>query len=189
VAEYLNRFTYLSRQAPEEANTNGRKQYHFLNGLHNQIQVQLLNSDYTSFQKLVDKAIIIEAKQAEIERDRKRKLHLKGQQSNANTRLHLMQPQNPFYHSPNTIRPPMPPQRHQFQMQRPNSQFRRWGRIFSHNVQATRRITPTLRHPIQLCIKLLVHSRIMQPYQLLAPCPVVRSSTADSTGTLLISAL
>jgi hypothetical protein len=127
VAEYLSRFTYLSRQAPEEANTNGRKQYHFLNGLHNQIQVQLLNSDYTSFQKLVDKAIIIEAKQAEIERDRKRKLHLKGQQSNANTRLHLMQPQNPFYHCPNTIRPPMPPHRHQFQMQRPNSQFQRWA--------------------------------------------------------------
>jgi hypothetical protein len=69
VAEYLNRFTYLSRHAPEEVNTDGKKRYHFLNGLHNQIQVQLLNTDYTSFQKLVDKAIIIEAKQAEIERD------------------------------------------------------------------------------------------------------------------------
>jgi hypothetical protein len=33
-----------------------------------------LNTDYTSFQKLVDKAIITEAKQAKIERDRKRKL-------------------------------------------------------------------------------------------------------------------
>jgi hypothetical protein len=85
VAEYLNRFTYLSRHAPEEVNTNGKKQYHFLKGLHNQIQVQLLNTDYTSFQKLVDKAIIIEAKQVEIERDGKRKLQLTGQQSNANT--------------------------------------------------------------------------------------------------------
>jgi hypothetical protein len=62
VVEYLNQFTYLSRHAPEEVNTDGKKQYHFLNGLHNQIQVQLLNTDYTSFQKLVDKAIIIEAK-------------------------------------------------------------------------------------------------------------------------------
>jgi hypothetical protein len=55
-----------------------------------------LNTDYTSIQKLVDKAIIIEAKQAEIERDRKRKLQLTGQQSNANTWARLMQPQSPF---------------------------------------------------------------------------------------------
>jgi hypothetical protein len=37
VVEYLNRFTYLSRHAPEEVNTDGKKQYRFLNGLHNQI--------------------------------------------------------------------------------------------------------------------------------------------------------
>jgi hypothetical protein len=49
VAEYLNRFTYLSRHAPEEVNTEGKKQYRFLNGLHNQMQAQLLNTDYTSF--------------------------------------------------------------------------------------------------------------------------------------------
>jgi hypothetical protein len=112
VAEYLNRSTYLSRHTPEEVNTNGKKQYHFLNGLDNQIQVQLLNTDYTIFQKLVDKAIIIEANQAEIERDGK--LQLTRQQSNAITQPHLMQPQSPFYRSPNTIRPPTPPQRHQF---------------------------------------------------------------------------
>jgi hypothetical protein len=100
VVECLNRLSYLPRHAPEEVNT-----------------------DYTSFQKLVDKAIIIEAKQAEMERDGKRKLQLTGQQSNANTWPHLMRPQSPFYRSPNTIRPPMPPQHHQFQMQRPNSQF------------------------------------------------------------------
>jgi hypothetical protein len=148
VAEYLNRFTYLLRHAPKEVNTDGKKEYHFLNGLRNQIQVQLMNTDYTGFQKLVDKAIIIEAKQAEIERDGKRKLQLTGQQSNANTQPRLMQPQSPFYHSPNTIRPPMPPQYHQFQMQRPNSQFQPQGRIFGHNVQATRRIAPTLRRHV-----------------------------------------
>jgi hypothetical protein len=32
VAEYLNRLTYLSRHTPEEVNTDGKKQYHFLNG-------------------------------------------------------------------------------------------------------------------------------------------------------------
>jgi hypothetical protein len=123
VAEYLNYFTYLSRYSPEEVSTDAKKQYLFLHGLHNEIQLQLLNTDYANFQKLVDKAIVIEGKQAEIERDGKRKLQLTGQQPNANTRPHLMEPQSPFYRSPNTIQPPMPPQRNQFQMQRPNSQF------------------------------------------------------------------
>jgi hypothetical protein len=49
VVEYLNRLTYLSRHTPEEVNTDGKKQYYFLNGLHNQIEVQLFNTDYTSF--------------------------------------------------------------------------------------------------------------------------------------------
>ena len=46
----------------------------FLNGLHNDIQLQLLNNDYTNFQRLVNKAIIIENKQSEIEKDGKRKM-------------------------------------------------------------------------------------------------------------------
>jgi hypothetical protein len=76
VAEYLNRFTYLSRYSHEEVNTDAKKQYLFLHGLHNEIQLQLLNTDYANFQNLVDKAIVIEGKQAEIERDGKRKLQL-----------------------------------------------------------------------------------------------------------------
>ena len=59
VSEYLNRLIQLSRYAPEDVNTDERKQYQFLHGLNNDIQLQLLNSDYVSFQKLVDKAIII----------------------------------------------------------------------------------------------------------------------------------
>jgi len=123
VAEYLTRFTQLSRYAPEDVNTDDKKQDLFLNGLHNDIQLQLLNTDYSNFQKLVDKAIIIEGKQTEIERDGKRKLSFTGQQSNANTRPRLMQPSSPFFRGPNTVRPPMPAQRNQFQMQRLNSQF------------------------------------------------------------------
>ena len=60
VTEYLNRFTQLSRYAPEDVSTDARKQYLFLNGLHNEIQLQLLNCDYANFQKLVDKAIVVE---------------------------------------------------------------------------------------------------------------------------------
>jgi hypothetical protein len=90
-AEYLNCFTYLSRYSPE-VNTDSKKQYLFLRGLHNEIQLQLLNTDYANFQKLVEKAIVMESKQAEIEMDGKRKLQHTGQQPNANTRPHPMQP-------------------------------------------------------------------------------------------------
>ena len=39
VAEYLARFTQLSRYAPEDVNTDDKKQDLFLNGLHNDIQL------------------------------------------------------------------------------------------------------------------------------------------------------
>ena len=78
--KYLNWFTQLSRYALEDVSTDARKQYMFLNGVHDEIQLQSLNSDYTNFQKLVDKAIIIENKQAEI--TGKRKMAYSGQSSN-----------------------------------------------------------------------------------------------------------
>ena len=37
VSEYLNWFTQLSRYAPKDASTNARKQYMFLNGVHDEI--------------------------------------------------------------------------------------------------------------------------------------------------------
>jgi hypothetical protein len=46
----------------------------FLNGLNDDIQFQLLNSDYADFQHMVDKAIVIENKIKEMEKDGKRKV-------------------------------------------------------------------------------------------------------------------
>jgi hypothetical protein len=48
--EYLNRFTKLSRYAPDDVNTDEKKHDAFLNGLNNEIQFQLLNSNYVDFQ-------------------------------------------------------------------------------------------------------------------------------------------
>jgi hypothetical protein len=42
-----------------------------LNGLNNDIQLQLLNTDYADFQHMVDKAIVIENKIKEMEKDDK----------------------------------------------------------------------------------------------------------------------
>jgi hypothetical protein len=50
----------------------------FLNGLNDGIQFQLLNTDYADFQHMVDKAIIIENKMKEMEKDGKRKLTFYG---------------------------------------------------------------------------------------------------------------
>jgi hypothetical protein len=73
VNEYLNKFGQMSRYAPHEVNTDEKKQDAFLNGLNDEIQFQLLNTDYEDFQKMVNKAIIVENKIKEMEKNGKRK--------------------------------------------------------------------------------------------------------------------
>jgi hypothetical protein len=73
VNEYLNKFTQMSRYAPNEVNTNEKKLDAFLNGLNDEIQFQLLNTDYEDFQKMVDKAIIVENRIKAMDKIGKRK--------------------------------------------------------------------------------------------------------------------
>jgi hypothetical protein len=49
VNKYLNTFTQMSRYAPDEVNTDEKKCDAFLNGLNDEIQFQLLNTDYEEF--------------------------------------------------------------------------------------------------------------------------------------------
>jgi hypothetical protein len=49
VNEYLNSFIQLSRYATEDINTDEKKQDMFLEGLNDDIQFQLLNTDYANF--------------------------------------------------------------------------------------------------------------------------------------------
>jgi hypothetical protein len=58
----------------------------FLKGLNDEIQFQLLNTDYPDFQHLVDKAVIIENKIKEMEKDGKRKMVFLGPHSKGHTR-------------------------------------------------------------------------------------------------------
>jgi hypothetical protein len=53
VNEYLNSFIQLSRYAPDDINTDEKKQDMFLNRLNDDIQFQLLNTDYADFQHVV----------------------------------------------------------------------------------------------------------------------------------------
>jgi hypothetical protein len=86
VNEYLNSFILFSRYAPDNINTDEKKQDMFLNGLNDDIQFQLLNTDYEDFQHVVDKAIVIENKIKEMEKDGKRKVSFHKQPSGSNIR-------------------------------------------------------------------------------------------------------
>jgi hypothetical protein len=90
----------------------------FLNGLNDDIQFQLLNTDYVDFQHMVDKAIIIKNKIKEMEKDGTRKVSFHGQPSKSNVRPRFSQP-NRFFKPPQINRSQMPMQvsRPQFQAQ------------------------------------------------------------------------
>jgi hypothetical protein len=86
VNEYLNSFIQLSRYAPDDINMDEKKHDVFLNEMNDDIQFQLLNIDYADFQHMVDKAIVIENKIQEMEKDVKRKVSFSGQSSGSNVR-------------------------------------------------------------------------------------------------------
>jgi hypothetical protein len=91
VNEYLNKFTQMSRYAPDEVNTDEKKQDAFLNGLNDKIQFQLLNTDYEDFQKMVDKAIIVKNMIKEMEKNGKTKTSFLRQSLGSNTQPRLPQ--------------------------------------------------------------------------------------------------
>jgi hypothetical protein len=86
VNEYLNSFIQLSRYSPNDINTDEKKQDMFLNGLNDDVQFQLLNTDYADFQHMVEKAIVINNKIKEMEKDGKWKPPSHGQPFGSNVR-------------------------------------------------------------------------------------------------------
>jgi hypothetical protein len=113
VNEYLNSFIQLSRYATDDINTDEKRHDVFLNGLNDDIQFQLLNTDYADFQHMVNKAIVVENKIREMEKDGKRKVPFSGYSSGSNVRPRFSQP-NQFFRPPQMNRTQMP-----MQMQRP----------------------------------------------------------------------
>jgi hypothetical protein len=99
VNEYLNSFIQLSRYATEDIDTDEKKQDMFLEGLNDDIQFQLLNTDNVDLQHMVDKAIVIESKLKEMEKDGKRKMPFLGQSFGSNIRPRFSQP-NQFFKPP-----------------------------------------------------------------------------------------
>jgi hypothetical protein len=73
VSEYRDKFLQLSRYAPEDVNTDAKRQYHFLRGLVDPLHYQMMNHTFPTFQHLIDRAIMTERKRREME-NRKRKI-------------------------------------------------------------------------------------------------------------------
>jgi hypothetical protein len=109
VNEYLNSFIQLSRYTPDDINTDEKKHDIFLIGLKDDIQFQLLNTDYADFHNVVDKAIVIKNKIEETEKDGKRKVSFHGLPSGSNVRPPFSQ-HNQFFKSPQMNQPQMPVQ-------------------------------------------------------------------------------
>ena len=72
VAQYVDEFSKLSRYARDDVATDAAKQEKFMEGLNDEMSMQLMVATFNSYQELVDKALIIERKQRQIE-SRKRK--------------------------------------------------------------------------------------------------------------------
>jgi hypothetical protein len=71
VNEYVTQFTQLSRYAPDDVDTDEKKQDWFLNGLNDGLAYALEARDFINFQDLVDKTLVLENRRGIMERKRK----------------------------------------------------------------------------------------------------------------------
>jgi hypothetical protein len=62
VVEYMDKFTTLSRYAPEDTDTEEKKKDRFLNGLHDEMQSILVDVPYPDLNSMVDASIMVESK-------------------------------------------------------------------------------------------------------------------------------
>jgi hypothetical protein len=97
VNEYLDKLTQLSRYAPDEVNTDPKRQERFLDGLIGPLNYQLHSHTFPDFATLLNKAIGLENKRKEL-CEQKRKFQSQGQFS-SNTRPCYSFPQNPQFRS------------------------------------------------------------------------------------------
>ena len=62
VGQYVEDFSKLARYAPDDVATDAAKQEKFLEGLNDELSMQLMVATFTNYQELVDRALMIESK-------------------------------------------------------------------------------------------------------------------------------
>jgi hypothetical protein len=65
-SEYRDKFIQISRYALDEVADDERKHEHFMEGLIEPLQYQLVSHTVPSFQRLLDKAITVEHKHVQL---------------------------------------------------------------------------------------------------------------------------
>jgi hypothetical protein len=86
ISEYVTRFTQLSHYAPDNMDTDEKKQDWFLNGLNDGLAYALEARDFTNFQDMVDKELVLENRRGIMEHKRKMQ-HTGSQRSNTRFRV------------------------------------------------------------------------------------------------------
>jgi hypothetical protein len=86
VSEYVTHFTQLSCYAPDNVDTNEKKQDWFLNGPNDGLDYALEARDFVNFQDMMDKALVLKNRRGIMER--KRKMQRTGSQG-SNTRFRV----------------------------------------------------------------------------------------------------
>ncbi|XP_071683402.1 uncharacterized protein [Lolium perenne] len=114
VVDYMDKFTTLSRYAPEDTDTEEKKKDRFLNGLHDEMQSILVAVPYPDLESLVDASIMVESKRKSAFENRKRKAMM--QQGSSSTQR------------PRSFPPPRPaPQQQRAPPPRPNNPNRNYN--------------------------------------------------------------
>jgi hypothetical protein len=71
VSEYVTHFMQLSHYAPNDVDTDEKKQECFLNGLDDGVAYALEAHDFENFQAMVDKALVLENRRGMLTRKHK----------------------------------------------------------------------------------------------------------------------
>ena len=63
VAHYVDEFSKLARYAPDDVATDAAKQEKFMEGLNDELSMQLMVATFANYQESVDRALMIKGKQ------------------------------------------------------------------------------------------------------------------------------
>jgi hypothetical protein len=96
VSEYVTRFTQLSRYAPNDVDTDEKKQEYFLNGLDDGLAYALEARDFENIQTMIDKAIVLENRRGIL--SSKHKYERQTQQSTDSRPRIISLPARPIVH-------------------------------------------------------------------------------------------
>ncbi|KAF0929278.1 hypothetical protein E2562_019600 [Oryza meyeriana var. granulata] len=74
VQQYLTQFITLARYVPEDVARDADRQRHFLKGLNSALKVGLVTHDFSTFQSLVNKTLLLEEECRKLGEDCKHKM-------------------------------------------------------------------------------------------------------------------